>query len=82
MTIHTSRSNPILVDFRSIYHETTPTIYQGYWELAEIWLELLDLDPNMSEAINWGALAGQVDQGEIEHARSVFERLVHQQEEV
>lgn len=81
MTIHTSRSNPILVDFRAIYNETTPTIYQGYWELAEIWLELLDIDPGMSESINWGALAGQVDAGEIRHARSVFERLVHQQEE-
>lgn len=71
----TNPTNPILDDFRSIYHETTPTIYQGYWELAEIWLELLDEDPAMVKSINWGALVDTVTGSQIDHARRVLNRL-------
>lgn len=68
-------TNPILTEFRDIYHETTPTIYQGYWELAEIWLELMDEDPFMREYRNWGRLVDIVESDHIHHARRVFEGL-------
>lgn len=71
----TNPTNPILLEFRSIYHETNPTIYQGYWELAEIWLELLDQDSAMSKTVNWGSLVDVVTWGQIHHARRVLERL-------
>lgn len=73
----TNPTNPILLDFRSIYHETTPTVYQGYWELAEIWLELLDGDPAMLQTINWGALVDLVTDNQIDHARRVLTRLAN-----
>lgn len=68
-------TNPILTEFRDIYHEKTPTIYQGYWELAEIWLELMDEDPFMREYRNWGRLVDIVERDHIHHARRVFEGL-------
>lgn len=68
-------TNPILEEFRDIYHETTPTIYQGYWELAEIWLELMDEDPFMREYRNWGRLVDIAERDHIYHARRVFEGL-------
>lgn len=69
-------TNPVLTEFRAIYNETTPTIYQGYWELAEIWLELMDEDPYMRDPRNWGALVDIVEFEHYQHARKVFERLV------
>lgn len=69
-------TNPILTEFRAIYNETTPTIYQGYWELAEIWLELMDEDPFMRDPRNWGELVDIVEFDHYQHARKIFERLV------
>lgn len=75
--VYTSQDNPILAEFRGIYHENEPVIYQGYWELAEIWLELLDEDPFMRKYINWGGLVDTAELLHIRHARKVFERLVN-----
>lgn len=71
----TNPSNPALLGFRSIYHEANPTIYQGYWELAEIWLELLDEDPAMIDDRNWGALVDIMTGNQIEHLKRVLTRL-------
>lgn len=68
-------TNPILLEFRLIYHEKPPVFYEGYWQFAKIWLELLDEDPGMQEARNWGQLCQMVTIKQIKHARRVLERL-------
>lgn len=70
----TNPSNPILLDFRSIYNEA-PSIYEGYWQFAEIWLDLLGEDPAMVQSRNWGALVDIVTGNQIDHAKKVLTRL-------
>lgn len=70
MTALTSRSNPILADFRDVSRTTI-----GARGLAKNWLELMEEDPDMRETYVWAPIRDPKPE-EIEHARKVLTRFV------
>jgi hypothetical protein len=70
MTALTSRSNPILADFRDVSRTTI-----GIRGLAKNWLELMEEDPHMADSWVWAPIRNPRPE-EIEHARKVLARFV------
>ena len=71
----TNPTNPALLDLRSIYLEDHKPFGIKLSNLAEDWLDLLELDPHMIDPRKWGNLVDTMNGRQIKHLARVLERL-------